>query len=88
MKNFEVVLFKDNGTWIAQLIQYDIAEQGRTIRSAMESLMLVVLAHLRQGDLSGLPQPPHEMVEKFNSAQPMDSPDGYLCRMHCSQPSV
>jgi|ERR1700693_1201710 len=46
-----VLLINENGPWVAQGLDYDIAAQGRTIQEAMKAFQQTLLAQIR-ADLS------------------------------------
>jgi predicted RNase H-like HicB family nuclease len=58
--------------WVAQCLQYDVAEQGPTIDAAVENMWRALLLHitidLREGrePLARLPKAPARLWERFN----------------------
>ena len=87
---FVVVLFQEEGGWVSQCLNYDVAAQGDTIAEAREALAqtlaehIVLAVHHGEQPFAGIPPAPIEYWAKFRDAerladiQPIFVPAAYM----------
>jgi predicted RNase H-like HicB family nuclease len=73
--NLDVLLYRDDGEWVAHCLQLDLVEAGATPDEAEESLAGVIQHHiqwaLEDDDMEHLFHPaPAEVWKKFFAAEP------------------
>jgi predicted RNase H-like HicB family nuclease len=73
--NLDVLLYRDDGEWVAHCLQLDLVEAGATADEAEESLAGVIQHHiqwaLEDDDMEHLFHPaPAEVWKKFFTAEP------------------
>ena len=86
MSQLQILVIKDPcGEWVAQCLEYDIAAQGKCIRSAMaafeSTLAAEILYHKEKGlePLAGIGKAPQFYWDKFNEcAQEIKQPKRIL----------
>jgi predicted RNase H-like HicB family nuclease len=72
---FSVLLVQEDGDWVAQCLEYDVAAQGNSISEAKEALaqtiagqIVVALEHEEQ-PFQGIPPAPKEYWDKFHTGE-------------------
>lgn len=74
-----ILLYVEGGYWIAQCLQFDVTEQGKTLDEALDNWTTVFLAELGTSDsgqihqhLSKMGKAPGEFWVMWNHAKPID----------------
>src|SRR5262249_29907877 len=76
-KPLKVLLRKENRSWVAQCVDYDIAAQGETVRAAMSAfhrtLKAQVMLDIERGrePLKAIPAAPEVYAKQFDVAEPL-----------------
>ena len=77
--NLTVLLFPEDGAWVAQCLQYDIAEQGATIDDALHNWVAAISSHIesdiedKRTPLQGVDKAPHEFWSRWEQAKPLQT---------------
>lgn len=75
--SMNILLLKENGQWVAQCLQYDLAAQGPTIPEALENFECVLCGHvaldLEAGEdpLFDLDPAPNFYWQWYHKAEPL-----------------
>jgi len=70
-----VLVFRDDGIWIAQVLEYDIAAQAHTLKDVKYELEKLLVGHIAASLENGLvpfvntPAAPPELWDMFNNAE-------------------
>lgn len=74
-KRIRVILFQEEGEWVAQCLEYDIAAQGSTIDEAQNGWSHTFKGYIALSEengveaLHGVPEAPNFYKEKFEQAE-------------------
>ncbi len=72
------VLFNECGAWAAQILEFDLAAQGRTKADVRRELGRIVVAHiaasavLERTPFDGINEAPHRFWERFELGSPSE----------------
>src|SRR5690348_4510406 len=75
-----VVIFQEGSTWVAQVLERDMAAHGPTPYAALAAVQLVLQAHVnfdtlhRRAPLSALDPAPDVYVRAFEAGKPLAIP--------------
>ncbi len=75
--SFNLLLYKEDGQWVAQALEYDIAAQGASISEAETRLSHVFAGHVRMAQMEGrrpladIAPAPEYLWELFKTAEPL-----------------
>lgn len=75
-----VLLLKEDGLWVAQCLEYDIAAQGPTVEAAKEAFVvafaaqIVVALHHGEEPLATFGRAPQHYWDRFSKAQRLAEP--------------
>jgi hypothetical protein len=79
--NLRVVIFEDSpGTWVAQVLERDMAAHGKSPYAALAAVQLVLQAHVnfdtrqQRVPLSRLKPAPDEYWHAYQNARPLPNP--------------
>lgn len=81
--NVRVLLYQEEGQWIAQGIEWDINAHGHTIEAAQksffETFVCAIIANLEnhRGPLTGLKEAPAVFRHRFESGEALKDPASY-----------
>jgi hypothetical protein len=76
-----VVIFREEDTWVAQVLEHDMAAHGKTPYAALAAVQLVIQAHVnfdtrnQRVPLARLKRAPDVYWNAFKRAEPLQKPD-------------
>ena len=74
-----VLLFQEDGMWIAQCLDYDFATQGRTTRIAQDALGRLIVGQItldiehQLEPLQDIPEAPRQFFDQFEKAYQLEA---------------